>query len=390
MLAGDGEALQTLSDGSVWLRQGAFAAAASYPRAAALEHMKAISLSAASYAFTGGQVLMAASNGTGTIVTCANNQNGNISRSTDNGATWADVAVAGLAANIQGVWFLNGKFWLVSASANDLTIAESTTGATGTWTARYVSTAGVGTFTQGTISLEWTGTNYVIALGTTTAGLVVHTSPTGVTWTPRTFGAGTGTSIMYLAATSSSGTIVASIGAGATNYRVSTDHGVTWGSLVAYPSGSTGSYVFSVGSRFYCVLSDGSLWTATDPSATANWTQLPRPQLGQGLSPNQLGALYPYRTVARDAVYLLTAATGFVIRLDAAGSYTVRRTNRNTVLNATLGVFLVENGNTVTFLGTGSTAFARAACGWDTFNAVSMGSISSVASTPQNLYVRIA
>lgn len=385
----DGEALLTLGDRSVWLRQGSFAQASAYPRAAALDHLKAINLTARAWA-SARAANSAASDGAGVILSCASAGTTALDRSTDNGLTWA--TMTNTSASWHRVYFLGGKFWLIANDADIITLAESVTGAAGTWTLRTVTGSGSGTFMLQSAELDWTGSNLVVSVVTSTPSLAIHTSPTGVTWTARTFGGAILGASNRVAAALGSGVVICPTN---NSYRVSTDHGVTWGSLIGSPTSSIES-VWSVGNRFY--LAGGgsalSVWTTADPSSTASWAQLTLPIImAQSLSTS--GLTRPYRSSARDFAYAQGTinARGYALRFDASGGYTVRRTNQFDVHNtANEAVLVVEGEASLVFSTVASAAsYGRAACGWDSFNAVSLGrSVEASAAIPRNLYVRVA
>jgi hypothetical protein len=395
MVGPDGEPLITLGDRSVWLRQGSFALASAYPQAAKLEHLRAINLSAAAFGLARA-VTSAASNGAGIILGASTGAHATLCRSTDNGVTWGLLEPTG--ATWHRVYFLGGKFWLINNNDTAITVSESTTGAAGTWTNRTVTVNGAATLVAASADLEWTGTNFVVSVETNTSTLAIHTSPTGATWTSRNAGA---LNRGRLAAALSSGVVVAPIDG--TSYRVSSDHGVTWSNPLNPPFllGSViPPVVFTVGNRFYAfgVETSGNMagiWTTESPAAPASWTQLPLPcSVSLAGGGEHFGQGRHYRTTARDFVYVQGSESfrGYAMRFDAGGNYTVRRVNRASVFPShAYSLMVVEGGATTQLPANPSVAvLGRAACGWDDFNAVSLGqAIETNSGTPRNLYVRV-
>ena len=378
--------LLTLADSSEWLRAGAFASASSYPRAAALAHLRGISVNRINATF-GASSVAAASNGSGTIL--ANPASAtNIDRSTDGGVTWSSVAISASLGgnNTHAVFYLNGKFWAIANTTTTIYVAESTTGAAGTWTQRAVATSTTG-LTASTAIMDWTGTNYVIAVQSSSA-TSIWTSPDGITWTVR---AVTLSSTIGMAASATGGTVTAQRG---DFYHVSTDHGVTWTAVLNAPGTINSRYraVFSVGNRFFTNGSNSaSIVSTTTPADSASWTKvdIPVARLNAAAS-NIVGTEYGHLSADRSAFYCHagSAAPG-LLRFSDDASVDFIPTDRNAVSTTTAA--LVVDSSRVVFLN-GTTNCSRADCGFANPNAVSIGFDSALngATVPDTVYVRIA
>ena len=377
----------TLTDSSVWLRSGVFVSPASYPRAAALPHLKAISASRINYTFGAASSLIA-SDGAGVILATNGGVTTNLERSTDGGVTWATVNVAGTLGgfNPRNVYRFNGKFWAVANDGAAIYVCESVTGATGTWTQRTVTT-GQGNLTPSTAMLDWTGTNLVLAVQSLSATISVFTSPTGVTWTSRTLPFALN-SVISLAASATGGIVVAQ---SASSYCVSTDHGATWGAARTAPT--TGVYrgVFCVGNRFYSTAAGGVAHTTT-PDTDTSWVRVPSPVARHAAATStNLGVPFGFLSADRSYFYShSTSSSGAsgLLRFDANGNVEFRTTDRDNFSNTNAAV-LVESGRTL-FLN-GTTNSSRAACDFDTVNALSGGyEVFGASSIPQASYTRVA
>lgn len=169
-------ALLTLGDGSKWLRSGYLAPAASYPTAAALQHMRAHSFSDA----TGGAACFGlATNGAGTWVATRPTST-SVSVSTDNGQTWATVST-GAGSNLRKVVWAGSRFVAVGNDIAQIAAATSTDGLT--WANNIVVSPGSG-LTADTAVVAWNGT---LVIATCQGPGSVYTSTTGTgSWTART------------------------------------------------------------------------------------------------------------------------------------------------------------------------------------------------------------
>jgi hypothetical protein len=295
-----------LADNSTWLRQSAFAPAAGYPRAASLEHLKAHSFSRASGSANDLSVQWhrrVATDGAGTFI-MTDGVASTIRRSTDGGATWANVTINMGGPVFNNVVYRNGKFWLFVSTIDTLWAVESVTGATGTWTIRTVASGiGAGGATADCGDLDWTGTNYVAYFnGNGQAG--VYTSPTGVVWTNRAAGANSADgSQAEVAAASSSGWVVVSHGSQA---RASSDHGVTWSNWYTLPGGTVGNYtrVRVVGNTFYHCGTGSQFYTSATPADQGSWALGPAtPFL---TSVNDVGWTMSYQNNDKSRIYWVT------------------------------------------------------------------------------------
>lgn len=172
-------ALLTLGDGSKWLRSGYLALAASYPTAAALQHMRAHSFSATATVL-GSNGLSLATNGTGTWVIVRASAS-TISYSTDNGQTWS-TAAHGMAANPTKVVWAGARFVAVGNDSTLLAAGTSTDGIT--WANNVIANPGSG-LTANTAVVAWNGSVVIAAV----QGGDAYTSTTGTgSWTARTAG----------------------------------------------------------------------------------------------------------------------------------------------------------------------------------------------------------
>jgi hypothetical protein len=374
----------TLADGSVWLRAGVFASPASYPEAALLPHLKAISVSQIAYTF-GNTGSSAASDGAGTIIMIAGASAANINRSTDGGVTWASVTVSASLGglNAHHVYYLNGKFWAIANDGTAVYVAESTTGATGTWTQRTVIT-GLATITASTALLDWTGTNFVVAIQSTSASNSIYTSPTGVTWTGRTTPFAFN-GFIGLAASATGGTVVATR---TSSYCVSTDHGATWGAGLVLPASAGFKGVFSVGNRFFVGLTNGIASTTT-PGTESSWARVGMP--ADRLVPTTYAAANAplgFLSADRSAFYTAIGGVAGMLRFNASGQVEWRATDRNNFSSSSAA--LVAEPGRVVFLNS-STASSRASADFDNTNAIAAGYESGASATvPQATYVRVA
>jgi len=121
----------TEEGGAFWLRSGLAATAASYPRAAQLEHCKISGIAATNA--TSMTILQVADNGAGVIVaTYSGAGSGLVLASTDSGANYA-VVNTGMSAIPTGVVFNGTRFIIVGNSSSDIYTRFSTDGTT--WSA---------------------------------------------------------------------------------------------------------------------------------------------------------------------------------------------------------------------------------------------------------------
>lgn len=386
----DAENLLTMSDSSKWLRAGVFAAAASYPIAATIEHLKAISFSAPTTAPAINADIYASDDAGVIIGSITTATSADITRSTDGGLTWAAVtpgATGGI--NPHYVYRLNGKFWLIANDANNIYVAESVTGAAGTWTQRAVITASTN-MTASTSRMDWSGTNFIVVTQTSTGPTNgIFTSPTGVVWTVRSAGLNN-SGPSFCAAAATTGRVVASSSSG--NYYYSSDHGVTWSAAIATPGSAAGAgCVWTVGDQFYFFNTTPGMYVATTPSAAANWTKavLPTYQLSR-LATGHFTTLYITRNAARTYAHTGVAYSGLLVRFDNAANIAIRRSNKNSFTGAS-GACSVVMGTTYSYAAANSVG-AYAAANWDTFNAVAGQAISTPTSPNDETveYTRVA
>jgi hypothetical protein len=367
-----------MGDNSEWLRAGAFVSAASYPVAASLKHLKAISFNRVTPAATGPVPSRVATNETGTFVVCGTHGQGtNVQVSTDNGNTWA-LANTGIPQN-EFVYYLNGKFWVVGNSASDLQVSSSTTGAPGTWSA--VTVDNTLTYTTGTVRMLWTGTLFVVSASAASSN-AIWTSPTGAVWTARTFG--TANTTPRLASVGA--TVVRGRG-GSGFYNVSTDNGVTWGTDLVHPAPNSLDQVFALGSTFFWFDNGGNLLTTTTPAVTTSWVVRSRREGARALSSSSSlnvsatgqvnlakDRIYFYDNQGR-LVWVNEAVQWDMVYIDAARFAPVSR--------------VVPGGSTILAI-LDATNYAVASCTPTTPNAVSAGpSVPTTGAYPINTYTRI-
>ena len=264
-MADSGSLLQLI--GSTWLKSGFFQPVAGYSLAATLEHLKGHVFSVSTHTFAGGTKSVAMS---GSVAIMTDTTLGsNVYRSTDGGQTWSTVAV-GSGRIWSRVKFLNGKFWAMSSDTASLVAAESTTGATGTWTTRTVANPGVG-LTADTGDICWTGTNLVASVASNTGSAGVHYSTDGVSWTLAVGGGGS--FFGHLCSVPGTGKVLqAGAGAGFSN-RYSSDHGVTWTSYYSLsPSAATANTrARACGSAFVYLANDGFIYRSVWPTRASAW-----------------------------------------------------------------------------------------------------------------------
>lgn len=222
--------------GAVWLRTGVIATSATYPSAptttindgATWLTKTGVSISSPAYA----------ANGTGTVLAVSKNTNGTgYAISTDYGATWAS---ATFPASISGIPVWCGTFFLLvnlNQGASTTTFYTSTTGATGTWTARTVAS---NTYINGVY-----GAQGCIITTTTTQGYI---TTDGINYTSITMPvanlSGTYGNNFYIFTTYNGGTPVTTAYKTSTGATFSTktlpfalQHEGTWDRPIAYGEG---------------------------------------------------------------------------------------------------------------------------------------------------------
>ena len=119
----------TRPDGSIFLRSGTIASAASFPLAAKQQGLQVHGLAATNSQLL--SVLGAATNGSGTWVLAMNSTN--VLVSTNHGQTWSVVA-ANNASDVVDVVWTGSRFVAFGNSTSAITASYSTTGS-GSWTA---------------------------------------------------------------------------------------------------------------------------------------------------------------------------------------------------------------------------------------------------------------
>jgi len=168
----------TEESGAFWLRSGLAATAASYPRAAALEHCKISGIAATNA--TSMTVRQVADNGAGVIVATYTGAGANVLVSTDDGLTYSVVA-SGHPHNVTGVIYNGTRFIIVGNSGSEIVTRYSTNGTS--WSAGGTQSQSGGT--SGTAKIAWNGSlAYGLVDGSTGAG-TAFTTTDGVTLTAR-------------------------------------------------------------------------------------------------------------------------------------------------------------------------------------------------------------
>lgn len=170
----------TRPDGSVFLRTGTIATAASYPLAAKQQGLQINGLPA-----TNSQSFLcsgAATNGSGTWV-LAMASSSSVLVSTDHGHTWTSVAHNNTAACSDVVW-TGSRFVVFGNTTSTISASYSTTGTSG-WTAGGSSTIGGGTVTSNTAKAAHDGTNGVVVVQSTGTTGAIATFTDGTTLTAR-------------------------------------------------------------------------------------------------------------------------------------------------------------------------------------------------------------
>ena len=180
-----------------------------------------------------------------------------VARSTDNGATWATVGVAGYGGNGQ-LFVVNGTYVLLSAAA-----ATSWTSADGSaWTSRTPPAA----LTLLTVS-TYNGSQVATAVSGAGPWTTLYTTSDGITWTANTI-ASVSSGLGYAAAMLASGnnTIIWMPTSTETTYRRSTNGGATWTSPAIPEINGTRFYPASARISFF----DGRFVFASYGTGRAN------------------------------------------------------------------------------------------------------------------------
>ena len=179
--------LQTLSDGSKWLRTGVIVAKSVAPTAALVETLRAHQFSeSASSALPSVAASFLVTNGSGTyVVGYGSGDATNVYVSTDYGVTWTARAhnMAGATGPFGMCW--TGSYFVgVNTAGTTFYACTSPDGVT--WTASATGVTSGGTYTANTAKVVWTGTT-VFACTAATGANQCMTSPTGLTgtWTTR-------------------------------------------------------------------------------------------------------------------------------------------------------------------------------------------------------------
>lgn len=166
------------ANGGYWLRSGLAATAASYPRAAALEHCKISGIAATNA--TSMTVLQVADNGAGIIVAAYTGAGANVLVSTDDGLTYSVVAT-GHPHNVTGVIYNGTRFIIVGNDGTDIRTRYSTNGAD--WSAGATQAQAGGT--SGTAKIAWNGSLAYGLVDNSTGAGTAFTTTDGATLTAR-------------------------------------------------------------------------------------------------------------------------------------------------------------------------------------------------------------
>jgi len=174
----------TEESGAFWLRSGLAATAASYPRAAALEHCKISGIAATNA--TSMTVRQVADNGAGVIVAAFVGATGSqVLVSTDDGLTYA-VVNSGLSAVPTGVIYNGTRFIVVGNDGSNIYTRYSTDGTS--WSAGGTQAQSGGT--SGTAKIAWNGSLAYGLVDNSTGAGTAFTTTDGVTLTARVSPAG--------------------------------------------------------------------------------------------------------------------------------------------------------------------------------------------------------
>lgn len=166
-----------------WLRSGFLASAASYPAAAAVDNLRAHSLTETASAAPGAAMTSIATDGASTFV-IAYGSTAQVYTSTDGGVTWTQRNHNSGSIQIRKVIWNGTRFIGVGNDATTSIVAVTSTDGI-TWVANTIA-SGVGPGTANTAVVAWNGTVVIVAIqGVSNA--YTSTSGTG-SWTPRALG----------------------------------------------------------------------------------------------------------------------------------------------------------------------------------------------------------
>lgn len=287
-------------DGSEWLRTGLAKAAASYPVAAQLEHIKVTGLQATVASMAATQI---ATDGAGRFVIAFGDGN-NVKVSTDGGATWNNVA-HNCSWPVSAVAYGGGVFVAVAAYGGNLLYSSQTAASVGSaWTVRGSTAAP--SVTAGSARVYYGGGKFV-AFGTGTSAMAY--SSNGTSWTAGTLSASIASGAIGAAWT---GTKWLMSGSGGTAGNQSTD-GVTWTAWTA-PASTCNSMAYGAGKLIFSAASSG-LYSSSDGGAT--FAQLTSLSASTHLRPNNIthdGTRFIAGVSGYSACWWSTNGTDWVLR----------------------------------------------------------------------------
>lgn len=267
----------TREDLSYFLRSGSIASAASYPRAAALDHMKVVGVLATNA--TSINVTQVADNGAGTIIVCYGATS--VLRSTDYGATWATVSVNSALSGqaCTAVVWTGSRFIIAANNSSNTFLAYSTTGASFTAGANSAAYSGA---TSSSVRGVWNGTLAFFVVASTTASGSMVTTADGATLTNRA-SPSAGLTNIRLAANGSIVAVYDRTPAAGTTFYTTTDassYNSRTAPTTVYEIGAAGGLFIitpgagSAGSPYYTT-TDGATFTARQLQLIdfGNWVQ---------------------------------------------------------------------------------------------------------------------
>ena len=301
MLMQAGNNLVTMADGSVWLRTGVLAQAASYPLAAQREHLRAHSFGSISPGGSGaGTVRRVATDGAGRYM-IADGDTAYVRMSSDYGATWSNVA-HGMATAATDVAYAGGTWLVVSNTTAQLYANDSTNGTSfiGAYT---IGTSGGSQFQADSAQIAHSGTLFYVAIGGSDTANNAWSSPTAAsgTWTNRSVSATFGTSGFGLGA--GGGKALISITGTPTMHRC-TDGG-SFASTTAPSSPATAARPAYIAGAFIVFFSSSSYFYTTDSVAFAQYS-----------SPTGCAIGYQWALTGGRLVYLATSNSGISYTAD--------------------------------------------------------------------------
>lgn len=300
----------TQYDGSEYLKTGLAKSTTGYDLAARSESTQVFGLPCTGNFPT--TVKGYATNGTGTIVV-ADGDATNVRVSTNNGATWSNVA-HNLATPAVGVAFNGTSTWVVIGNTTSAFKISSTSAPQTSWTARTPpSSFSAGTADSASVCWDQTNLKFACVAAGGTSNFAAYSSD-GTSWTAISLSVSL--SVKTSIAASTTGQLVA-IGNGVSTNKSS--NATSW-STGGNISSSSGGVIFALGT-FMSVYSDGSsartiqtttdgtTWTSSTPNITGSHTFLSSVFNASGNSSYVMVA-----TVSGNVVFYTTNLTNWKIK----------------------------------------------------------------------------